>query len=101
MKKDKIDEIVEELAKIKDELSLQANLGVAQAKDRLEELEPKYEEFKEKLSKIAEVAGDTSQELKVAAELGIEAKDKDEIHTTLQLAGEELKSAYNKIKELF
>lgn len=101
MQRDKIDEIVEELAKIKDELSVQANLGMAEAKDRLEELEPKYEEFKEKLSKIAEVAGDTAQELKVATELGIEAKNKDEIHTALKLAGEELKSAYNKIKEIF
>lgn len=101
MEKDKIEEIVTELAKIKDELSVQANLGVAEAKDKLEELEPIYEEWKEKVSKIADVAGDVAQELKVAAELGIEAKDKEDIYTALELAGEELKSAYNKIKELF
>ena len=101
MQKDKIDEIVEDLTKIKDELTLQANLGVAEAKDELEKLEPLYEDLKVKASKIADVAGDTAAEIKAAAELGIDAKTKDEIYTALELTGEQLKDAYKRIKEIF
>ena len=97
---DKINEMLNDLGQLKDELTLKANLGVAEAQKELEKLEPLYNDLKEKTSKIADVAGDTASELKAAAELGIDAKSTDEIQITLELAAEELKNSYSKIKEI-
>ena len=97
----KIATMLSELQQLKDELAVQANLGVAEAKEELQKLEPLYEELKAKAQKIAEVAGDTASEIKAAAELGIEAKPSEEIETALELAGDQLKNAYGKIKALF
>lgn len=97
----KLDEMLEELKQLKDELTLKANLGIAEAKEELEKLEPLYEELKAKTEKMAHVAGDTASELKAATELGIEAKSSEEIEMALELAGEQLKNAYGKIKQIF
>jgi len=97
---DKINEMLNDLGQLKDELTLKANQGVAEAQKELEKLEPLYNDLKEKTSKIADVAGDTASELKAAAELGIDAKSTDEIQITLELAAEELKNSYSKIKEI-
>jgi len=97
---EKINEMLNELGQLKDELTLKANLGVAEAQDELEKLEPLYDELKEKTSKITDVAGDTASELKAAAELGIDAKSTDEVQIALELAAEELKNSYSKIKKI-
>ena len=98
MDTNKIDEILGDLQQLKDELTVKANLGVKEAQEELDKLEPVYEEFKNKASKVADVAGDAASELKAAAELGIDAKSTDDIQTALELAGEELKKSFNKIK---
>jgi len=100
MNKEKLNEILNDLDQLKDELALKASLGKAEAEDGLAKLEPLYNDFKNKAEKIADVAGDTASELKAAAELGIDALSRSDIDTTLELAGEELKEAYRKIKNI-
>jgi len=100
MNTDKINGLIDDLKQLKDELTVKANLGMAEAQDELEKLEPVYDDLKAKAGKIADVAGDSASELKAAAELGIDAKSSDEVDTALELAAEELKSAYGKIKDI-
>ncbi len=100
MDKNKINSMINDLKQLKDELTVKANLGVAEAQDELKKLEPVFDDLKEKAGKIADVAGDSASELKAAAELGIDAKSSDEVDTALELAAEELKSAYSKIKNI-
>ena len=100
MNTDKINGLIDDLKQLKDELTVKANLGMAEAQDELEKLEPVYDDLKAKAAKIADVAGDSASELKAAAELGIDAKSSDDVDTALELAAEELKSAYGKIKDI-
>jgi len=100
MNTDKINGLIDDLKQLKDELTVKANLGMAEAQDELEKLEPVYDDLKAKAGKIADVAGDSASELKAAAELGIDAKSSDDVDTALELAAEELKSAYGKIKDI-
>ncbi len=100
MNTDKINGLIDDLKQLKDELTVKANLGMAEAQDELEKLEPVFNDLKEKAGKIADVTGDSASELKAAAELGIDAKSSDDVDTALELAAEELKSAYGKIKDI-
>jgi len=100
MNKDNVDGLINDLKQLKDELTVKANLGMAEAQDELEKLEPVFDDLKAKAGKIADVAGDSASELKAAAELGIDAKSSDDVDTALELAADELKSAYGKIKDI-
>jgi uncharacterized phage infection (PIP) family protein YhgE len=100
MNTDKINALIDDLKQLKDELTVKANLGMAEAQDELEKLEPVFNDLKEKAGKIADVTGDSASELKAAAELGIDAKSSDDVDTALELAADELKSAYGKIKDI-
>jgi hypothetical protein len=100
MNTDKINALINDLKQLKDELTVKANLGVAEAQDELKKLEPVFDDLKEKAGKIADVTGDSASELKAAAELGIDAKSSDDVDTALELAADELKSAYGKIKDI-
>jgi hypothetical protein len=100
MNTDKINGLIDDLKQLKDELTVKANLGMAEAQDELEKLEPVFNDLKAKAGKIADVAGDSASELKAAAELGIDAKSSDDVDTALELAADELKSAYGKIKDI-
>jgi len=100
MATDKLKVLLAGLKQLKDELTLQASLGQAEAEDQLAKLEPRYNDLKAKVGKIADVSGDTASELKAAAELGIHAESKEDVHATLELAAEELKNAYDKIKNI-
>ena len=97
---DKMEMILNEAMKLRDELKLQANLGKAGAEDELEKLEPVFELLKEKSQKIADAAGDSVAELSIAAEMGIKADSKEDLDTALELAADELKKSYEKIKKL-
>ena len=92
--------MLNDATQLRDELLVQANLGKAEAKVALEKLEPKLDLLKEKSQKIADVAGDSAEELRVAAEMGIKADSKEELETVLELAADELKKSYEKIKNL-
>ena len=100
MNVDKMNKMLDDLKQLKDELVLKASLGQAEASDELEKLEPVYNEFKAKLEKIGDVAGDSASEIKAAIELGIDAKSSDDIDIALELAGDKLKDSYNKIKNI-
>ena len=89
-----------EAEKIRDELSLNASLGVADAGDKFAKLNDKYELFKEKSQKIFDAVDDSADELKIAAELGIDAKSKEDVLTALELAAEEIKYSYQKIQHI-
>ena len=95
-----IDTVIEEAQRLRDELTLKANLGAADASDELSKLNDKYELFIAKSKEIFAVADDSADELKIAAELGIMADSKEDVMTALQLAAEELKESYKKIKNI-
>ena len=92
---------MDEARQIRDELAVQANLGVAEAQDELSKVNDQYELFKEKSKKIFSLADDSAEELKAAAELGIKAESKEDVMTALELAAEEIKESYTKITKLF
>lgn len=98
----KIDKLLEDAQQLRDELVLKANLGAADAKDELDklDLDDKYETFKATMKEIGDVAGDTAEELQIAAKMGIHADSKEDLHTALELAGEEIKKGYERIKKL-
>ena len=100
MNVEKMNEMLNGLEQMKDELVLKAKLGQAEASDELEKLEPVYNELKNKLEKIGDVAGDSASEIKAAIDLGIDAKTSDDIDIALELAGNNLKDAYTKIKNI-
>jgi hypothetical protein len=95
-----INKAITEAQKIRDELALKASLGAADAGDEFEKLNDRYELFKAKSQKIFDVADDSADELKIAAELGIDAKSKEDVLTALELAAEEIKYSYQKIQNL-
>lgn len=93
-----INRAIEEAQTIHDELALKANLGAANAGDEFSKLNDRYELFKAKSKMIFDVADDSLDELKIAAELGIKAESKEDVLTALELAAEELKYSYQKIQ---
>lgn len=95
-----ISKAIAEAERIRDELALKASLGAADAGDEFSKLNNKYALFKDKAEKIFDVAGDSAEELKIAAELGIDARNKEDVMTALELAAEELKYSYQKIQNL-
>ena len=95
-----ITKAITEAEKIRDELALKASLGAADAGDEFSKLNDRYELFKAKSQKIFDVADDSADELKIAAELGINAKNKDDVMVALELAAEEIKYSYQKIQNL-
>jgi len=95
-----IDTLIEESQRIRDEIALKANLGAADAGDQLSKLNDKYELFKAKSKEIFALADGSADELKIAAELGINADSKEDVMTALQLAAEEIKESYNKIQKI-
>ena len=100
MNTDKLNTILADLQQLKDELTLKASLGQVEASEELTKLEPVFNELKAKMDKVVDVAGDSASELKAAAELGIDAENSDDISTALELAGDNLKEAYGKIKKI-
>jgi hypothetical protein len=89
-----------EAERIRDELALKASLGAANAGDKFGKLNDKYEIFKAKSQKIFDVADDSADELKIAAEMGIKADSKEDVMVALELAAEEIKYSYQKIQNL-
>jgi len=93
-----INRAMKEAETIRDELALKVNLGAANVGDELSKLNDRYELFKAQSKKIFDVVDDSADELKIAAEMGINAKSKEDVMTALELAAEELKYSYQKIQ---
>jgi len=96
----KIETILDESKQLHDEMKLKLHLGSAEAKEKLNTLESSYTTLKTKVQKISDVAGDSAKELKTAAELGY-GGTKEDATVALELAANELKESFKKIKNLF
>ena len=94
----KIDKILSETQTLRDELIVQMNLGKSEAKEELAQLDEKYELYKQKSKEIVDVAGDTAAELRIVAELGLDSSK--DIGTAIELAAEELKAGFERIKNI-
>lgn len=100
MNKTKLETILDDTKTLRDTLRLQVNLAKAEAEDEFDELEAKYENLKVKNKRIADAAGDTAEELRIAAEFGIDADSKEDLEIALELSAEEIKKGYEKIKKI-
>jgi len=100
MNNEQIENILNEIKQAGDELKVKAELGNMELQEQLKELESSYETLKSKVKKIADVAGDSAEEVATAAELGFKADSKEDVDTAISLALDELKEGYNKIKKL-
>ena len=80
--KDRSEKMLKELKKERDELKVQLHLLSMDAKEEWNELENKYEKFKAKASVVADVAGDSAEDV-------VEA---------LKLVGDELREGYKRIR---
>jgi hypothetical protein len=98
--KELINGLIDDMAKLRDELRLKANLGALEMEDEISNLDDKYEILKSKSKEIFEVVDDSADDIAEIAKLGIKSGCKDDVLTALQLAGEEIKDGYEKIKKL-
>ena len=83
-KKERFEEMVSSLKKMRDELKVQIHLGKAEAKDEWEKLEEKWQELKAQGKTVAEAMDES-------------AKD---VASAVELVGGELKAGYERIKKL-
>ena len=83
-KRERFEEMVSSLKKMRDELKVQIHLGKAEAKDEWEKLEAKWQELKAQGKTVAEAMDES-------------AKD---VASALELVGGELKAGYERIKKL-
>ena len=82
--KQRIDEMIETLKRQRDELALKVHLGKADAKDEWDKLEKKLAELKVQAAPIGGAVGDAAKGVGAA----------------LELAGEEIKKGYDRIRQL-
>ena len=80
--KDKSEKMLKELKMERDDLKVQIHLLSMDAKEEWNDLENKYEKFKAKASLVADVTGDSAEEV-------VEA---------LKLVGDELREGYKRIR---
>ena len=78
------EQLLSNLQRVRDELALKAHLGKAEAKDEWARLETEWSSVRGKLQEAQGVAGDTAKNL----------------GTALELAAKELKSGYDRFREL-
>lgn len=83
--KEELDNVMANLAQQRDELKLKMHLAKADAKDEWTDLESKWEQIQAKLSQMQGIAGQTAEEVGVAA----------------GLIADELKRGYERIRKLF
>lgn len=83
--REELDKVMAVLAQQRDELKLKMHLAKADAKDEWASLETKWEEVQGKLGQAQSVAGQTFDEVGVAA----------------GLMAEEIKRGYERIRKLF
>jgi hypothetical protein len=81
---DKLVEMMEALKQRRDELSVQAHLGKAEAKDLWQETEEKWRHLRNQLDKIDDETGDAAKDVGAAA----------------MLMAEEIKRGYEQLKKL-
>lgn len=82
--KTKVDEILASLKKQRDELALKIHLGKAEARDEWAKLERKLAELKAQAGPMKGVAAETAKN----------------VGSAFELAGEEIKKGYDRIRKL-
>jgi len=82
--KQSTDVLLSELKRPRDELALQVHLGKAEAKEEWAKLEKEYEELRTKCKPAAGVAGETAKN----------------VVSALDLAAQELKRGYDRVRKL-
>lgn len=82
--KKRIDEMLETLKRQRDELALKIHLGKADAKVEWDKLEKKLAELKAQAGPVGGAVGDTAKN----------------VGSALELAGEEIKKGYDRIRKL-
>ena len=78
------DTAMEELKRVRDELALQMHLAKADAKDEWDKLEKKWQQVQAEAKPLTDVANETVQN----------------VGSALDLAAEELKAGYERLREL-
>lgn len=73
------------IEQMRDEINIKAHLGKAEAKEALEKLDKKWEALQAQYKPVADEAGKTAQNAKAA----------------LDLAADEIKEGYKRIRKLF
>ena len=82
--KGSIDEMIDSLKQLRDELRLKIHLGSKEAQDQYDALEQKWDQMMKDSQPVKDAVSDTARGVGVAAEL----------------AADELKSGYEKIRDL-
>ena len=82
--KGSIDEMIDSLKRLRDELRLKIHLGSKEAQDQYDALEQKWDQMMKDSQPVKDAVSDTARGVGVAAEL----------------AADELKSGYEKIRDL-
>lgn len=82
--KQKMDEILKDLARLRDEISLKVHLGKAEATEEWEKLEKKWQAAKAQSKSVKEVVGESAEN----------------IGTALELTFGELKKGYERVKKM-
>ncbi len=80
--KDRIEEFWQDLKQLRDELRVQAELGKAEFRDELHELEEKWQTLEGKIEPALKEAGDVA----------------DDVWEATKLLGEELREGFTRIK---
>ena len=83
-KPDSLSDLVNDMQQLRDELRVQIRLGSKEAQDEYEKLERKWDEMMKEGQPLAEAVSDTAKNVGAAAELAVD----------------ELKQGYEKIKDL-
>lgn len=79
----KLTNLKQDLREARDELRVQMHLAKADARDEWEKLEPKWDEFQQKLDKVEDAAEDAAEDIGEA----------------LSSLGDEIKSGYERIRK--
>jgi predicted nuclease with TOPRIM domain len=107
-----IKKMIEQLEQERDELILQLHLGKAEAKDSLAELEQKWETLKQENPKLAEAEESLNAEWEALEAKWAEMKEQgaamketvedvsQNVGAALDMAGDELKRGYERLREL-
>ncbi len=83
--KNRMEELLAKLKQQRDELALKIHLGKAEAKDEWEKLEKKLDELKAQAKPVTAVMGETAKN----------------VGSAMELAAEEIKAGYERIKKMF
>ena len=84
-RREKLDELFDELRTARDELHLKMHLAAADARDEWQVLEKKWDHFRARAEKVGEATGEAAEEVGEA----------------LELVGEELRKGYQRIRKTF